>query len=112
MKKSTLMMMVALIAVVCLSLSFNTTRTSALADRKSQMMADWERAKAYTKEYLDAASEETISAKPMPEMRTFGQQMLHLSEANYGISAAATGKTNPITMGQLENQISMLPRQR
>lgn len=35
-------------------------------------------------------------------MRTFGQQMLHLAEANYGLAAAASGKTSPVAFGALE----------
>lgn len=66
------------------------------------MISDWERAKTYTKEYLDAASAELISFKPTPEMRTFGQQMLHLSEANYGLAGIAGGKQSPFAPGQLE----------
>ncbi|MFZ6010655.1 MAG: DinB family protein, partial [Bacteroidota bacterium] len=69
---------------------------------KDQMIADWERAKAYTQEYINAATDEVIGFKPTPEMRTFGQQMLHLSEANYGLGAAASGKPSPVTWGQLE----------
>ena len=66
------------------------------------MVADWERAKAYTQEYLDAANDEVISFKPTPDMRSFGEQMLHIAEANYGFASAASGKASPITFGQLE----------
>jgi uncharacterized damage-inducible protein DinB len=58
------------------------------------MVADWERAKAYTREYLDAATDETIAFKPTPEMRTFAQQMLHIADANYAFISAATGSEN------------------
>jgi uncharacterized damage-inducible protein DinB len=97
-----LMIAVAIAAVIGSLVSFNTSPSKSIADEKSQMIADWERAKAYTKEYLDASTDDAINAKPTAEMRTLGQQMLHLSEANYGISSAATGKANPITWGQLE----------
>jgi uncharacterized damage-inducible protein DinB len=73
----------------------------AIADNAS-MVADWERAKAYTLDYINAATEEAIAFKPSAEMRTFGQQMLHLSEANFGIIAAASGKQSPYNFGQLE----------
>jgi uncharacterized damage-inducible protein DinB len=68
----------------------------------AQMTGDWERAKAYTLEYLTASNEEAIGFKPTEDMRTFGQQMLHLAEANYGLAAAASGKQSPISFGQLE----------
>lgn len=69
---------------------------------KKQMAADWQRAKAYTAEYINAANDSVIASKPIAEMRTFGQQMLHLAEANFGIAAAASGKQSPYTFGQLE----------
>jgi len=101
MKNKTWMAAAALAAIVFLSLSF-TRSDERMADKKEAMVKDWERAKAYTKEYLDAATEEAFSFKPTAEMRTFGQQMLHLSEANYGFAAAATGTPSPIKFGQLE----------
>ena len=70
--------------------------------RTAVMIADWERAKAFTLEYIDASNEEVISFKPSPEMRSFGEQMLHLSESNYGFASAAAGKQNPIAFGQLQ----------
>ena len=63
---------------------------------------DWERAKAYTKEYLDAMPESGYSLKPTPEMRSFAEQMLHLAATDYGFSSAATGLTSPFAMGELE----------
>ncbi len=66
------------------------------------MVTDWERAKAYTLEYLNASTDEVINFKPTAEMRTFGQQMLHLTEANYGFASTASGKTNPVPFGSLE----------
>lgn len=68
----------------------------------SKTIAEWERAKAYTKEYLDAMPEEGYSAKPTPEMRSFAEQMMHLAEANYGIGAMASGKKSPVQFGSLE----------
>jgi len=66
------------------------------AQSKDQMIADWQRAKAYTKAYLDAMPEDGYSYKPTPEMRTFAAQMLHLADGNYGIVGFATGKPNPL----------------
>lgn len=65
--------------------------------------ADWERARAYTLEYLNAANDEVIGFAPTPEMRTFGKQMLHIAEANYGFASTASGKASPFTFGDLEN---------
>lgn len=67
-----------------------------------QMIKDWERAKTYTKEYLDAMPATSYGLKPTPEMRSFAQQMLHLTDANYGFASAATGVASPIGMGESE----------
>jgi uncharacterized damage-inducible protein DinB len=92
---------ISLVALVFLSLAF-TRHNKNMAEKKDVMVKDWERAKAYTKEYLDAATEEAFSFKPTAEMRTFGQQMLHISEANYGFASAATGIASPYKFGDLE----------
>jgi uncharacterized damage-inducible protein DinB len=103
MKKSIQWAMAAsMVAIVLISFSFRATETKNFADKKSEMIKEWERAKAYTKEYLDAATEEAYSFKPTPEMRTFGQQMLHLTDGNYGLVSAACGKTSPYGRGELE----------
>lgn len=67
-----------------------------------EMVKEWERAKTYTKEYLDAMPEAGYALKPTPEMRSFAQQMLHLTDANYGFASAATGETSPVGMGESE----------
>ena len=59
-------------------------------------VANWERAKIYTKEYLDAMPEDGYSLKPTPEIRTFAQQMGHLADANFAFIAGATGKAKPM----------------
>jgi uncharacterized damage-inducible protein DinB len=63
---------------------------------------EWERAKAYTQEYLEAMPAEQYSLKPTPEMRSFAQQMLHLTDANYGFASAATGIASPVSQGASE----------
>ncbi|MFM6947944.1 MAG: DinB family protein [Aquirufa sp.] len=57
---------------------------------KENLVKDWERAKSYTKEYLDAMPESAYGLKPTKEMRSFAGQMLHLSDAIYGIIGTAT----------------------
>lgn len=57
---------------------------------KANLLKDWERARAYTKEYLDAMPESGYSLKPTKEMRSFAGQVLHLSDAIYGFVASAT----------------------
>src|ERR1700722_19082308 len=63
---------------------------------QSQMVAEWQRAKLYTKSYLDAMPEDGYGFKPTPEIRSFAQQMLHLADANYVFATVASNKPNPI----------------
>lgn len=67
-----------------------------------EMVKDWERAKEYTKEYLDAMPESGYSLKPTEEMRSFAEQMLHLTDANYGFVATAVGTESPVSRGESE----------
>jgi uncharacterized damage-inducible protein DinB len=82
------------------------TCITAYAQSKDQMIADWQRAKAYTKAYLDAMPEDGYAFKPTPEMRTFAAQMLHLSDGNYGLVGAATGKPNPLGKVSVEKTVA------
>jgi len=59
---------------------------------KQQLIRDWERAKAYTKEYLDAMPKDKYGFRAQDSIRTFAQQMLHLAQANMGLSSNGTGK--------------------
>jgi uncharacterized damage-inducible protein DinB len=68
----------------------------------TDLVTEWERARAYTKEYLDAMPESGYALKPMPEMRSFAEQLLHLTDANYGFSSAISGEKSPFGMGDLE----------
>ena len=78
-------------------ISFAHAQTSV-----NDVVKEWERAKAYTKEYLDTMPESGYALKPTPEMRSFAEQMLHLTDANYGLSSAATGEKSPVNFGDSE----------
>ncbi|WP_211340702.1 DinB family protein [Sediminibacterium goheungense] len=60
---------------------------------KAQLIKDWERAKAYTAEYLAAMPADKYTAKPVDGIRSFSEQMLHLAQGTIGLSANGTGKT-------------------
>ena len=65
---------------------FSVDAQNALSDSlKNQLVQDWVRAKAYTQEYLDAMPADKYSFRATDSMRTFAQQMLHLSAANAGL---------------------------
>jgi len=63
---------------------------------QKEMIAEWQRAKTYTKAYLDAMPEDGYTYKPTPEIRSFAQQMLHLADGNYLFASSASGKANPL----------------
>lgn len=79
-----------------------TCLTFAQAQTIDETVKEWERAKAYTKEYLDAMPDDKYSLKPTPEMRSFAEQMLHFTDATYAFAAAATGEKSPIGQGESE----------
>ncbi len=74
---------------------------------KAHLVSDWERAKAYTKEYLDAMPEEGLNFKPAPEVRSFAEQMLHMSQGTIGLIVSGTGAT-PIFQGKSLEKIDEL----
>src|SRR5882724_5656628 len=75
---------------------FTATTVSAQVT-KDQMIADWQRAKNFTKAYLDAMpADGYASVKPTPEMRSFAGQMLHLADGNYFLVGSVTGKPGPL----------------
>jgi uncharacterized damage-inducible protein DinB len=76
--------------------------TASAQEQLSTKIAEWERAKAYTKEYLDVMPESGYALKPTPEMRSFAEQMLHLTDANYGFTSTATGEKSPFGLGEVE----------
>lgn len=61
------------------------------ADIKAQMVKDWERAKAYTVDYLNTMPADKYSFTPADSTRSFAQQMLHLASANVFLMMTAAG---------------------
>jgi uncharacterized damage-inducible protein DinB len=80
--------------------------SSAMAQfTQSQMVTEWQRAKAYTKAYLDAMPEDGYGFKPTPEIRSFAQQMLHLADANFFFISTASGKPSPAGKVSVEKTV-------
>ncbi len=78
------------------------TQSKATEEWRAKMIADWTRARDYTKEYLDAMPEDGTNYKPHAQVRTFAEQMLHLSANLFGLASIATGATNPYQGKNLE----------
>ena len=82
---------------LALAVSFSHAQPSI-----DDIVKEWERAKVYTKEYLDAMPESGYALKPTPEMRSFADQMLHITDANYGFTAAVSREKRPVAFGESE----------
>lgn len=84
-------------ALVLVGVSYNSAANTVTATYnadsiKTQLIKDWERAKAYTKEYIDAMPEDGMGFKPTPDIRSFAEQMLHLSAGSIGLSFSGTDR--------------------
>lgn len=81
---------------VALSTFLFSTQVSAQAmsndDLKNLMTAEWQRAKAYTQEYMNTMPADKYSFKAVDSLRSFAQQLLHLASANVFLMSQATGQ--------------------
>jgi uncharacterized damage-inducible protein DinB len=59
---------------------------------KTQFVNDWERAKAYTLDYLNTMPADKYSFKAVDSLRSFAQQMLHLASGNVFLIQNASGE--------------------
>jgi uncharacterized damage-inducible protein DinB len=80
--------------IICLFVS--SLGFAQMADSiKAQYIKDWQRAKAYTKEYLDAMPKDKYNFRAQDSVRTFAQQLLHMAQGTIGLMSAGTGKKVP-----------------
>ena len=86
MKKNCYLLLVLLIA--CFSSKAQGIAPDSI---KAQMVKDWQRAKTYTNAYLNALPAEKYSARIADTIRTFAEQMLHLSSGIISLTANGTG---------------------
>src|SRR5438874_1420275 len=80
----------------------NAVKAQALTseDIKAQMVADWQRAKAYTIDYLNTMPADKYSFYPVDSIkRSFAQQMLHLASGNILLMFKATDSKPPSFFG-------------
>jgi uncharacterized damage-inducible protein DinB len=70
---------------------------------RSQLLKDWERAKAYTVDYLNTVPANKYSFKATDSIRSFAQQMLHLAQSNVNIIVFVAGEPNIMSEPVLEN---------
>jgi len=84
--------------------SFLNLEAQTLNDEevRAQLIKDWERAKAYTIDYLNTVPSDKYSFRATDSIRNFAQQMLHLAQSNVNIIAFVAGEPNFISNPQLE----------
>jgi uncharacterized damage-inducible protein DinB len=71
---------------------FITTHAQFADTVKAQLIRDWQRARAYTSEYLDAMPISKYNFRPNDSVRSFAQQMLHLAHDIIIMVSYGTGK--------------------
>lgn len=72
------------------------------SDRVAALVAEWNRAKDYTREYIDTMPEDGLGLKPTPEIRSFAEQMLHLADGQYFFCKNIFGVERPAAAADLE----------
>ncbi len=73
-------------------LLFSTHTTAQVMsndDLKTLMIAEWQRAKVYTQEYMNTMPSDKYSFKAVDSLRSFAQQLLHLATANVFLMSMA-----------------------
>src|SRR5262245_30729615 len=93
-----------IVAIAGFYTSFNLAgQALSNEDIRMQFIKDWERAKAYTIEYLNTMPADKYSFKATDSIRSFAQHMLHLAQSNVNIIAATAGLSNIFGERILEN---------
>ncbi|MEP6746466.1 MAG: DinB family protein [Bacteroidota bacterium] len=86
--------------LVCSATAHAQSLTSE--DIKMQLGKEWERAKLYTIDYLNAMPADKYSFKAVDSIRSFAQQMLHLASGNVFLMSQTTTQKPPFMRGDLE----------
>jgi uncharacterized damage-inducible protein DinB len=88
--------------LLCFALAVqNNAAAQALSsdDIKAQHIKEWERAKAYTTEYMNSMPADKYSFKAHDSIRSFAQQLLHLAGGNIFLMSMAAGGAPPAWAG-------------
>lgn len=72
-------------------LAIHSNMAQSLTQNIQQLLIeDWQRAKAYTQEYIEAMPKEKFDFKPTEDNRTFAEQFLHLAQGNVNLTGNGT----------------------
>ena len=89
MKKTIYTLAIAMLIIIFLYPAKSWAQRITEEDVKAQLIKDWERAKAYTVEYLNKMPANKYSFKAVDSLRSFAQQMLHLATGNIFLMSKA-----------------------
>lgn len=92
--------------LLCLLMLSQFLLAQANDSLKAQMIRDWERAKVYTKAYLDKMPADKYGYRPVDSIRSFAEQMLHLAQGNVGLVSNGTGRDRIFAGRNLEKTAS------
>ncbi len=73
---------------------------------KNMLVKDWERAREYTQDYMKAMPSDKYSLRATDSVRSFAQQLLHLTQANMFFVSTATGEKSSYSGPDLEKSTS------
>jgi len=93
----------ALLTTILFLIGYGTMRAQFNESVKTQLVKEWQRAKVYTLEYLDAMPKDKYGFKAQDSIRSFAQQMLHLAQDIVIMVSLGTGKDR-IWQGQILEQ--------
>lgn len=87
---------------VCLILLSVTVSFCFAQTSTETLVADYERAKAMSLEYVDAMPADKFGYKPSDEVRTYAEQFLHASQGTIGLVSNGTGADRIYANANLE----------
>ena len=83
--------MIVTAVIIISAFASDETNNEEPLEGNAMMVADWQWAKEYTMAYIESMPESGINLKPTDSVRSFAEQMLHLTSANVGFAAQVTG---------------------
>lgn len=92
--------LLALIAMLSISCAFSQ-------DTIETLVANYERSKGMTLAYIEAMPAEEFGFKPTPEIRSYAEQLLHLAQGTFGLTANGTGADRMYASQNLEQDSTL-----
>jgi uncharacterized damage-inducible protein DinB len=88
--------LIILAAVFVFASAAGYAQSLSSEDIKAFIVKEWERAKAYTSDYMNTMPADKYSFKAVDSIRSFAQQLLHLAQGNLLLMSNATDQPTPV----------------